>query len=117
MKTNYENTRMLDMIFENRNKSYGAYALRSNYNSRIAKALFITFSSIILLCFGKFVSDKMKGTYTQQAGPFVIAEPIPAVHFEKPQLKIEPPKPPQQPQQAQAIATQRNTEMHVTTNE
>jgi protein TonB len=115
MKTNYENTRMLDMIFENRNKSYGAYALRSTSNSRTSKALLITFTSILLLGFGKLVSDKMKGNYTMKSGPIVIAEPIPEVHFEKPEIKIDPPKP--QVEQPQAIAAERNTEMHVTTNE
>jgi protein TonB len=30
---------MLDIIFENRNKEYGAYALRNDYNRRLLKAL------------------------------------------------------------------------------
>lgn len=30
---------LLDIIFENKNKDYGAYALRKNYNSRLYKAM------------------------------------------------------------------------------
>src|SRR4051812_36016770 len=33
---------LLDIIFENRNKTYGAYALRRSYNKTIAVALSIT---------------------------------------------------------------------------
>jgi protein TonB len=34
---------LLDLLFENRNKTYGAYALRRSYNKTIASALTITF--------------------------------------------------------------------------
>ncbi len=114
MKTNYENARMLDMIFENRNKSYGAYALRNNYNSRISQALLITFSSIILLCFGKFLSDKLKSNHTTLSGPIVTLDPIPEVHLDE-ELKVEPPKE-QTPPQAQARNTIRDPEMNVVAN-
>src|SRR3954469_23312508 len=30
---------MLDILFENKNKEYGAYALRKNYNKRLIQAL------------------------------------------------------------------------------
>ncbi len=115
MKTNYQNASMLDMIFENRNKSYGAYALRNNYSSRVSQALLITFSSIVLLCFGKFLSDKLKGnpkTFSVGGGVF---DPINEIHLEEQDIKVEPPKP-TEPPQAQAANTMRNTEMHVTAN-
>ena len=35
---------ILDLIFEDRNKDYGAYNLRKTYNRRILKALIITAS-------------------------------------------------------------------------
>ncbi len=111
MKTNYQNAGMLDMIFENRNKSYGAYALRNNYNSRISQALLITFSSVVLLCFGKLLSDKLKNSPQSLTEPVVTLDPIPEVHLED-EVKIEPE--PQKPPQAQAINTMQNTEMHVT---
>ena len=42
---------VLDMIFDDRNKSYGAYDLRKTYNQRITKALMIT-ASVAILAFG-----------------------------------------------------------------
>ena len=41
---------LLDIIFENRNKDYGAYTLRKSYNSRLNKAMAIIFVSVALLC-------------------------------------------------------------------
>lgn len=38
----------LDIIFENRNKSYGAYELRKNYYKRARKALFIAVTFILV---------------------------------------------------------------------
>ncbi len=40
---------VLDIIFDNRNKEYGAYELRSHYNSRLKKSIVIIFSGIVLL--------------------------------------------------------------------
>ena len=40
---------ILDIIFDNRNKAYGAYVLRKDYNTRVAKSLLIMFSFVIAL--------------------------------------------------------------------
>ncbi|HWI90906.1 MAG TPA: TonB family protein [Flavisolibacter sp.] len=42
---------ILDILFDNRNKQYGAYALRKTYNGRMAVALGVSLSSILLLFF------------------------------------------------------------------
>jgi protein TonB len=42
------NADLLDILFEHRNKSYGAYALRRYYNSRLLKALIIALSVVLL---------------------------------------------------------------------
>ena len=39
---------LLDIIFEDRNKEYGAYALRSQYNRRLKKSMAIIFSIFFL---------------------------------------------------------------------
>jgi periplasmic protein TonB len=39
---------MLDILFEHRNKSYGAYALRKGYDHRLAKAMGISFSVVLI---------------------------------------------------------------------
>ena len=41
---------VLDIIFENRNKGYGAYALRKFYNNRLFKAFGATLLLVIALC-------------------------------------------------------------------
>jgi protein TonB len=40
---------LLDILFENRNKAYGAYALRKNYNHRLQWALGISLSLTLFL--------------------------------------------------------------------
>ncbi len=42
---------LLDILFDNRNKQYGAYTLRRQYTSRLAMALGIALSTILLLIF------------------------------------------------------------------
>ncbi len=42
---------LIDLIFDGRNKEYGAYELRRSYAKRINKALFIT-TTIAALAFG-----------------------------------------------------------------
>lgn len=50
MKTYNDNPKnMLDMIFENKNKNYGAYAIRNAYNDTVVKSLIIVASSLLLL--------------------------------------------------------------------
>jgi periplasmic protein TonB len=39
---------MLDILFEHRNKSYGAYALRKGYDHRLTKAMGISFSAVLI---------------------------------------------------------------------
>jgi periplasmic protein TonB len=52
---------VLDIIFENKNKSYGAYTLRKFYNNRLYKALGVMFSFVLLLC--SFTLIKAKPNY------------------------------------------------------
>lgn len=42
---------MLDILFDNRNKQYGAYALRKTYNGRLGIALGVSLSTMLLLFF------------------------------------------------------------------
>ena len=46
----YQNTDVLDIIFLNRNKSYGAYELRKNYHKRVRKTLTIVLTGALLVC-------------------------------------------------------------------
>ncbi|MEJ6982375.1 hypothetical protein WG906_18060 [Pedobacter sp. P351] len=42
-------TEWLDLVFANRNKSYGAYELRLNYNRRLGRALLLSSLPILML--------------------------------------------------------------------
>jgi protein TonB len=47
---------ILDIIFEGRNKEYGAYELRKTYNNRIVKSMIVMGSMVALLVIGNLVS-------------------------------------------------------------
>lgn len=49
---------LLDILFDGRNKSYGAYELRKNYNVRMSAAFFITMVFIAILVLVKTLNDK-----------------------------------------------------------
>jgi len=50
-KFNVYNIEWLDVVFANRNQTYGAYELRKNYSSRLTKALFLaSFLFITAVC-------------------------------------------------------------------
>lgn len=51
---------VLDLIFEDRNKDYGAYNLRKTYNRRIARALIITASVAVLAIGGSLLASNLK---------------------------------------------------------
>ena len=51
---------VLDIIFEKRNKLYGAYTLRKFYNNRLKKSLGITLGASIILCAFTFINAKEK---------------------------------------------------------
>jgi len=89
------NADVLDIIFDNRNKAYGAYSLRKFYNNRLYKGLGLTFSlTTVLIALSFFNNEKLLPT-TIISDPFVIspppvkADPVP----EKPKEKTAPQKP------------------------
>jgi protein TonB len=51
---------ILDLIFDDRNKEYGAYELRKTYTKRITKALFITAFIALLIFSGAILADSLK---------------------------------------------------------
>ena len=51
------NSSFLDLLFENKNKAYGAYELRKNYNKRMLQS--IAFTMLVVIVFGLFQSFKI----------------------------------------------------------
>lgn len=84
------NADLLDIIFENRNKDYGAYALRKGYNTRMLTALGAGLSVILL-----FVFISTTGKSSNSSKPVINSkEGIVIKTIEMPKEKtIEPVKP------------------------
>ncbi|MGN8055978.1 energy transducer TonB [Pedobacter sp. 22163] len=56
---NVYKTEWLDLVFADRNKNYGAYELRSKSSSIMTRALFVSGSLFILLCFSPLIYSKL----------------------------------------------------------
>ncbi len=82
----------LDIIFDNRNKAYGAYSLRKFYNNRLYKSLGLTFALAALFVIFSFFNKGKALPISIISDPFVIspppvkADPDP----EKPKEKVFP---------------------------
>ena len=91
---------VLDILFENRNKAYGAYYIRRHYNQYLLKALAALFILIGMLLFiSGYYSKKTSG------GIFAIPDhpPIGPLHPVEP-IKFDPPPPKTSPVPKQAAS-------------
>lgn len=84
---------ILDILFEGKNKAYGAYDLRRTYDKRIKIALIGTFTIIALLFIGSFVANSSSKGKSQ-----IIVEDVNLENV-KEEKKPEPPPPPPPPKQ------------------
>ena len=82
---------ILDLVFENRNKDYGAYELRKYYNKRIVKALIITTSIAVLFLLGSLLASSIDQGKKKK---FDIKEVTLQDIKQEEEKKIEPPPPP-----------------------
>jgi periplasmic protein TonB len=78
------NAHILDIIFDGKNKTYGAYELRKSYSKRLVKALLLTAAFALLLFFSSVFANFI--------GKNRIAT-IEVTDTEMAQLKVEPPAP------------------------
>lgn len=78
---------LLDIIFEGKNKDYGAYDLRKTYNRRIAISLIITTAIIAILLIGSVIANNyspkdlnqivVRGVVLQPPQPIEPPPPLP----------------------------------------
>lgn len=54
--------RFNELVFEHRNKDYGAYVIRKTYSDTMVKACFITFSAVALLLGSAIVANNLNST-------------------------------------------------------
>ncbi len=95
MKPNNTNQATLDdMIFEHRNKAYGAYELRISYTKNLNRAFFIGVGVFFMLFLANYIfakqSVKFEKTITVEVAPKTLPpDEIPVIEKPKP---VEPPK-------------------------
>lgn len=94
---------ILDILFEGRNKDYGAYELRKTYDRRIKKAMLVTGAVVGLLCIGYFVAGGTKG----KVRPLKDDGEVVLVEVKEPDKPLPLPPPPKLP--PQQVATIRLT--------
>ncbi|UKT62170.1 energy transducer TonB [Pedobacter mucosus] len=91
---NVYKTEWLDLVFANRNKSYGAYQLRSDSSRIMTKALFISGSVFILFCtspliYSKVFPEPLEDKVTEHTLPakldkiFALKKPTPAKQIDQ----------------------------------
>jgi protein TonB len=81
----------LDLLFEDRNKAYGAYELRKNYQKRLQIALAITLAALLLIFIIAFVSNKISDMSTTKVK---VQEVTLTDIKQEEEIKVEPPPPP-----------------------
>jgi protein TonB len=87
---------LLDLVFEGRNKDYGAYELRKKYNKRIAMALGITAALAIAAMGGNFLAQQFKSKNNNEVQVSeVVIQKVKEPDEEKP--PPPPPPPPKTP--------------------
>ncbi|WP_316828055.1 TonB family protein [Pedobacter miscanthi] len=86
---NVYKTEWLDLVFANRNKNYGAYDLRSKSSKIMTRALFVSGSLFVLLCFSPLIYAKL---FPKE---IVVETPPTVVNLDKVihQMKPDVPKP------------------------
>ena len=88
---------LIDIIFDGRNKDYGAYELRKTYSSRIGKALMVTGILVSLTIGGVVLASSQKKSESRlRVGTVVTIADLPK---KMPEKIIEPEKPKEQPKQ------------------
>ena len=84
---------VLDIIFDNRNKKYGAYILRKFYHERLYKALGITFIFIALISLFVLLQKSEKNIGMPGGMTTIMGSILPTADIEK----IKPPATPEKP--------------------
>ena len=85
---------ILDIIFDGRNKEYGAYELRKTYNKRMVKALVATVLIVVLALLGNLLANSTSGSK-----PELIVQDVSLENVQQEEKKPEPPPPPPPPKQ------------------
>jgi protein TonB len=107
----------LDILFDERNKAYGAYELRSHYNRRVRNAVIGT-SSIVLLLIGGYVLNNRLMAATDVKRPFEVKKEITLTEIpDIPEKPVIPPPPAVQNTPPPQVATKVFVDPIITTDD
>lgn len=90
MKTHNNQKDYLDVVFENRNKEYGAYILRRDYDKRMTIAVSITFGIGMIVLFSSFI---FQNDLHEQKPRIQVVQLMDDIIMPEKEKKIEPEKP------------------------
>ncbi len=85
---------ILDIVFDGRNKEYGAYQLRKTYNSRIRYALIATIVICALLLAASYIANSQGDKKAE-----IVVQDVNLEAMKQEEKKPEPPPPPPPPKQ------------------
>jgi protein TonB len=112
---NFSKKEWIDLVFENRNKSYGAYELRAESGKIMLKALFL---GVLLLM--SFVSIPMIANHFDKNKEMIIPEPyervLPPITYIKDLPKPKPDLPEKQATQVSAVDVKKDVAATITEN-
>lgn len=94
--------RLNEILFENRNKDYGAYVLRNEYDKVLTKSMFIGIAFFVVTALTPLIISSMQKVEVVPADPTLPPEWILPPEIEK---KIEPEPPAVVPQRPEPVKT------------
>jgi periplasmic protein TonB len=89
------NADILDILFEGRNKEYGAYDLRKTYNRRMVRSLIAMLGICLLIFVGSVIAKKISDSRPKQ----MVVQDVQLEQIKEPDKKNEPPPPPPPPKE------------------
>lgn len=91
------NAEWLDLVFDHRNKEYGAYELRQHYGRTMSKAMGLAFAGIAVIAISAFVFKGKPAAIVKMTPvdltAMVIQPPVAPAKKVEPPKSTEPPKP------------------------
>src|ERR1700761_2918871 len=92
-------TEWLNLVFDDRNKAYGAYELRQHYAKTMVRAMAITFSAVGVLCAATLLIKPVRPMRMIEVDntPKIITVKPPVEAIKKPDVPKPIPAKPQQP--------------------
>ena len=81
---------VLDILFENRNKQYGAYQLRKGYDKRLVKAMSLIILLVLLFCIADYIQHRWNKNNSSTASSFLVIDTIKLTPYVMPKTPSPP---------------------------